>query len=137
MNQTATNPQTGERVVLIDGAWTPFTPSATNPEGAKAYLTQAGWQVVEPGRDALAVLDGQPSNEPIPQDDRNLLQKGKDAVSGFFNEMVEQDVLPSTRGGAGFGEAVVDATAGFARDMIDESTVQHQRRPCSVHASWN
>ena len=41
--QTATNPTTGERVVQVDGAWQPITQSATNPEGAKAYLVGGKW----------------------------------------------------------------------------------------------
>ena len=41
--QTATNPTTGERVVQVDGAWQPITQSATNQEGAKAYLVGGKW----------------------------------------------------------------------------------------------
>jgi hypothetical protein len=36
--QTATNPDTGERVALVEGEWKPITQSATNAEGVKAYL---------------------------------------------------------------------------------------------------
>jgi hypothetical protein len=41
--QTATNPTTGERVVLVGDQWQPFTQSATNKQGAKAYLVGDKW----------------------------------------------------------------------------------------------
>ena len=43
--QTATNPQTGERVVLINGQWLPFTQSATDDKGQKAFLSNGQWIV--------------------------------------------------------------------------------------------
>lgn len=41
--KTATNPDTGERVALVDGEWLPIAKSATNAEGAKAYLVNGSW----------------------------------------------------------------------------------------------
>lgn len=41
--QTATNPQTGERVALIGDSWQPIMQSATNKEGVKAYLIGDKW----------------------------------------------------------------------------------------------
>lgn len=41
--QTATNPETGERVALVGGSWQPILQSATNKEGAKAYLIGDKW----------------------------------------------------------------------------------------------
>lgn len=41
--QTATNPQTGERVVLVGDQWQPIQQSATNKEGMKAYLVGDQW----------------------------------------------------------------------------------------------
>lgn len=42
--QTATNPQTGQKVALINGQWVPFTDSATNPQtGEKAVLVKGQW----------------------------------------------------------------------------------------------
>jgi dUTPase len=42
--QTATNPQTGQRLALVNGQWVPFTESATNPEtGEKAVLVNGQW----------------------------------------------------------------------------------------------
>lgn len=41
--ETATNPETGERVALVNGQWRPITQSATNKEGVKAYLVDDKW----------------------------------------------------------------------------------------------
>lgn len=41
--QTATNPQTGERIALVGDAWQPIKQSATNKEGLKAYLIGDKW----------------------------------------------------------------------------------------------
>jgi len=41
--QTATNPTTGERVALVGDQWQPITQTATNKQGAKAYLVGGNW----------------------------------------------------------------------------------------------
>jgi hypothetical protein len=41
--ETATNPETNERVALVNGQWRPITQSATNKEGVKAYLVDNNW----------------------------------------------------------------------------------------------
>lgn len=41
--QTATNPDTGKRAVLVGDQWKPFTQSATNEKGVKAYLIGDQW----------------------------------------------------------------------------------------------
>lgn len=41
--QTATNPETGKKVVLVGDTWQPVLQSATNKEGAKAYLVGDKW----------------------------------------------------------------------------------------------
>jgi len=45
--QTATNPQTGERLALIADKWQPISQTATNKEGVKAYLVGNSWHVDE------------------------------------------------------------------------------------------
>ena len=53
--QTATNPDTGERVVLVGDQWKPFTETATNDKGVKAYLTGDKWLTDEgPAAGSLA-----------------------------------------------------------------------------------
>lgn len=40
--QTATNPENGQRIALVNGQWVPFSQSATNPEtGARVVLLEA------------------------------------------------------------------------------------------------
>lgn len=56
--QTATNPDTGERVVLVGDQWTPFTETATNDKGVKAYLTGNKW-LTDEGPVAPAVPEKQ------------------------------------------------------------------------------
>jgi hypothetical protein len=46
--QTATNPETGERLALVGDAWQPIKQSATNKEGVKAYLIGDSWLTDEP-----------------------------------------------------------------------------------------
>jgi hypothetical protein len=46
--QTATNPQTGETVALVNGQWVPVGQTATNDRGQKAYLVNNNWIMDEP-----------------------------------------------------------------------------------------
>jgi hypothetical protein len=46
--QTATNPETGERLALVGDAWQPVAQSATNDKGVKAFLVNDKWFVDEP-----------------------------------------------------------------------------------------
>jgi len=46
--QTATNPETGERLALVSGQWQPVLQSATNDKGVKAFLVGDKWLVDEP-----------------------------------------------------------------------------------------
>lgn len=47
--QTATNPDTGEKVINVDGAWKPLESSATHPDsGEKAYKVGGKWLTGEP-----------------------------------------------------------------------------------------
>jgi hypothetical protein len=45
--QTATNPETGERLALVGGQWQPVLQSATNDKGVKAFLVGDKWLVDE------------------------------------------------------------------------------------------
>lgn len=41
--ETATNPETGDRIININGEWKPIEQSATNKHGQKAYLVGGEW----------------------------------------------------------------------------------------------
>ena len=45
--QTATNPDTGERLILVNDAWQKIEKSATNEAGEKAYLVKGSWLTPE------------------------------------------------------------------------------------------
>lgn len=52
---TATNPQTNETVILVDGAWKPVDKIATNPaDQSKAYLVGGAW-LTDTGKSDLPV----------------------------------------------------------------------------------
>jgi hypothetical protein len=58
--QTATNPTTGERVVLVGDQWQPITQTATNKQGAKAYLVGGNWLTDDAPTASVAPSTGVP-----------------------------------------------------------------------------
>ena len=63
--QTATNPTTGERVVLVGDQWQPIAQSATNKQGVKAYLVGDKWITDESAK---------PSEIPAPRKERGFFE---------------------------------------------------------------
>lgn len=55
--QTATNPETGEKVVLVGDQWLPYSQSATNDQGQKAFLVNNQW---------MTAPSAQPAAKPEP-----------------------------------------------------------------------
>ena len=73
--QTATNPETGDRVALVGDSWQPILQSATNKEGAKAYLVGNNW-----------LTDEAPSRQNVKAEpDRSLLGFGGNVLSSGAN----------------------------------------------------
>jgi hypothetical protein len=64
--QTATNPTTGERVVLVGNQWQPIAQSATNKQGVKAYLVGDKWLTDE--------VASTPSEVPTQRKQRGILE---------------------------------------------------------------
>ena len=54
--QTATNPDTGERVVLIGDAWQPIEKSASNESGSKAYLVGGKWHTEDMASEGMPTV---------------------------------------------------------------------------------
>lgn len=75
--RTATNPDTGERVVLIGDAWQPIEKSATNESGAKAYLAGGKWHTDE------ATSEGMPKTRTAAEDTQEELKTAKTAKEAF------------------------------------------------------
>jgi len=92
--QTATNPQTGERVVLIGNEWKPFQQTATNKEGAKAYLVNGSW-VVEPAAAPAAP-------KPIPE--RTYGEAAKDIGASLTSGLGSLVQLPGQLYGLATGD---------------------------------
>lgn len=90
--QTATNPETGEKVVLVGNEWKPYTQSATNAQGVKAFLVGNNWMTdegVPTGRKSAAdqIPGIQPEVPRAPEPSllekaRGVLETGAGLVSG-------------------------------------------------------
>jgi hypothetical protein len=92
--QTATNPKTGERVVLVGDQWQPVMQSATNKEGMKAYLVGNQW-----------LTDDAPVAKPqLPEFD-----------TGAGGQ--SWDTRGPLKGAAGFFEAVGEPLAGLSQGI--------------------
>lgn len=87
--QTATNPDTNEQVVLVDGAWLPVSQTATNPDtGARAYLANGNW----------IVDDTAPA--PAAPEETSLLGYGRETGKAFLGGIA--GLLESAATGASF-----------------------------------
>lgn len=81
---TATNPETGESAVFVDGEWKPYTSTASDDSGRMAYLVGNKW-----------VEDPKP--EPT------YVEKVTEPFTRFAREVVNPVLAPyATAGGAGF-----------------------------------
>ena len=103
--QTATNPQTGERVALIDGQWQPFTQSATNAQGQKAFLIGGQW-VVEP---AVAA--------PAPSKERTWGEAFKDIGAGAVSGAGALVQLPGQLYGLATGDMSETGALGLGKEI--------------------
>jgi hypothetical protein len=104
---TATNPDTGESAVLVDGEWKPYTSTASDESGRMAYLVGNKW-----------IEDSKPK--------QTYPQKVVEGVVDFAREVVNPVLAPyATVGGAGFlaggplGSAV--ATTGLMAGDVASS----------------
>ena len=103
--QTATNPQTGERVALIDGQWQPFTQSATNAQGQKAFLVGGQW-IVEPT-----------FTPPPPSKERTWGEAFKDIGAGAVSGAGALVQLPGQLYGLATGDMSETGALGLGKDI--------------------
>jgi len=113
--QTATNPQTGERIALINGRWVPFSQTATNPQtGQKAFLVNGQWVVAE----------GQAPTPPEPEITRNPF---KGAVARGA-ELLGSGIETLGRAGEYIGDIIAEkAPILDTRLMVDKQGVRLER----------
>ena len=78
--QTATNPQTGETIALVNGQWAPVGQTATNDQGQKAYLVDNQWITDQPKVNVTLTARFHHRQKPLPvhittlKDDSVVLQ---------------------------------------------------------------
>lgn len=101
--QTATNPQTGERIALIGGQWQPFTQSATNAQGQKAFLIGGQW-VVEPA-------------PPPPSKERTWGEAFKDIGAGAVSGAGALVQLPGQLYGLATGDMSETGALGLGKEI--------------------
>jgi len=102
--QTATNPQTGERVALIDGQWQPFTQSATNAQGQKAFLIGGEW-----------ITEG--AIAPAPSKERTFGEAIKDIGAGAVSGAGALVQLPGQLYGLATGDMSETGALGLGKEI--------------------
>lgn len=109
--ETATNPDTGERVAFVNGQWRPITQSATNKEGVKAYLVDDNWVSDIP---LPATPEQKPANE-IPSPRVQPPPFAKDYPGLYSAAQTTRQVLgPTLEAGGAIAGGILGAPAGPA-----------------------
>jgi hypothetical protein len=86
---TATNPETGEKIALIDGKWTPIQGTATNPEtGERLALANGSWQRVTGSRGERSLQEERwrelGNTEPLyPPKEADAMSRGQRFAAGL------------------------------------------------------
>jgi len=103
--QTATNPETGETVVLINGDWKKADSVATNDAGEKAYLLGGKWEsdsATAKPKEAAKRTEPQKAGRAIGMTARAAVKgamalplMGADALAGVVNTVAGTQLDPS------------------------------------------
>jgi hypothetical protein len=116
MYQTATNPETGEKVALIDGRWVPITQTASNPEtGERVGL--AGNQWVPVGRAEAPTAP----DDPVARD----RQESAARIQQIQGEIAKREEMQKSRLPGGSAQA---ATLAQSNEKAAEDIDTLQRR---------
>ncbi len=105
--QTATNPQTGETVALVNGQWVPVGQTATNDQGQKAYLVNNQWMTDQPAA--------------VPEEQGFIDRLGRATKRGF-GELGESAAGIALGAKAAFGQK--EAAGAQAEQMRKESEAE-------------
>lgn len=109
--QTATNPQTGERLAFVDGEWVPVEQTATNPQtGQRAWMVRGQWITDE---QPMAPVEAQrPRRSP-------LVALGQGATAGIAGVVgAPVDIINIGLGAIGLGTERPILGARHLREMI-------------------
>jgi hypothetical protein len=118
--QTATNPKTGETVVLVGGEWKPAQRTATNAKGEKAFLVDGQWMssakgdptAADRGQAALGGVNrGIAGIAGLPVDTaENLINLGIAGVGTAATAIGRPDLAPNLiQGSVGGSRSIADA----------------------------
>lgn len=118
--ETATNPETGERVALVDGQWRPITQTATNREGVKAYLVGDKW-VSDVPLPAPAAEEAPPSEVPGPRVQLPPWAKDYPGLYGAA-QTTRQMLGPTVEAGLAIGGGVLGSAVGPAGTVAGSAT---------------
>lgn len=120
--ETATNPNTGERVALVNGQWQPIAQTATNKEGKKAYLVGEQWLTDESLPEVTVTPDTMTVNE-IPAPRNQPPAWAKDFPNLYQGAQTARQMLgPTIEAGGAIAGGLFGAPAGPAGVVAGSAT---------------
>ena len=132
--QTATNPQTGERVALVGDSWQPILQSATNKEGVKAFLVGDQWlsdagsafrkNVAAESDVPLLAADIRKSQKEQPKaaptaDEKSLADRSLLNPYTYLREGIGALETPIALAGSAFGAGIAGPVAGVYKNISE------------------
>jgi hypothetical protein len=127
MPRTATNPQTGERVELIDGQWVPITPTSAIPAEDPSYLGGLGRNIRQGGTlgwgdEIVAGLGalgaGAPGSERYGQAYDRIRQDEERQAAQFAKQNPGAALAANIFGGVGTGGGLAKAAGALAPQAV-------------------
>jgi hypothetical protein len=113
--ETATNPNTGERVALVNGQWQPIAQTATNKEGKKAYLVGEQWLTDEPSLPEVTVTPDSMTVSEVPGPRGQPPAWAKDFPGLYQGAQTARQMLgPTVEAGGAVAGGLFGAPAGPA-----------------------
>ena len=113
--ETATNPNTGERVALVNGQWQPIAQTATNKEGKKAYLVGEQWLTDEPSLPEVTVTPDSMTVSEVPGPRAQPPAWAKDFPGLYQGAQTARQMLgPTIEAGGAVAGGLLGAPAGPA-----------------------
>lgn len=111
--ETATNPNTGERVALVNGQWQPIAQTATNKEGKKAYLVGEQWLTDEPSLPEVTVTPDSMTVSEVPGPRAQPPAWAKDFPNLYQGAQTARQMLgPTIEAGGAIAGGLIGAPAG-------------------------